>query len=146
MADQNQDISVRVAQYRQIRDKIAEIKEELSKPKAALEQLGGILDAFLIRTGQESAKTSAGTFFRSTRFTAAVKDPQAFMDHVIHSNNWDLIGRHANPTAVKGYVEQNKGPVPGVELNAIATLNVRAPTGKAKSKLNETSLGEPNGE
>ena len=136
MTELTEDISVRVKQYRAIRDKIAELKEkhkaELAPAQTALDQLEGILDEFLTRTGQTSAKTPEGTFFRGTRFTATVSDPKAFMDHVIHTNNWDLIERRANATAVKGYMEKNKDLVPGVNLNAIASVNVRAPTVKAK--------------
>ena len=133
----DEDISVRVLQYRKVRDKIAEIKErqekELAPAKAVLEQLSGMLDAFLLRTGQTSAATKSGTFFRSTRFTATVNDPQAFMDHVIANQQWDLIERRANSTAVKGFVEDKKHDVPGVTLNAITSVSVRAPTAKAKS-------------
>ena len=138
MPEITDDISVRVLQYRQIRDKIAEIKErhekELAAPKDVLERLGGILDAHLLKTGVESAKTKNGTFFRSTRVTATVQDPQAFMDHVIANQDWDLIERRANATAVRGFIEAKKHPVPGVNLNAITSISVRAPTKKASGE------------
>jgi hypothetical protein len=133
-----EDISIRVGQYRAVRDKIAEIKErheqELAAPKLVLEQLGGVLDAFLIRTGQESAKTALGTFYRTTRVTATVSDPGAFRQHVIDNSDWELLETRASATAVKGFVEKHKHLPPGVNLNQIASIGVRAPTAKGTLK------------
>ena len=140
-----EDISIRVLQFRKIRDKIKEIEErhkaELAPLQEVKERLSGVLDAFLIKTGQESAKTKDGTFFHSTRFTATVSDPGAFMHHVIDNQDWDLIERRASATAVKGFVEKKNHLPPGVNLNTITSVSVRAPTG-GKGKL----TGEQNGE
>jgi hypothetical protein len=142
MTEATEDISVRVLQYRQIRDAITALKDrhekELEKPKAVLEQLGGILDAHLLKNGEESVKTKNGTFFRSTRFTATVNDGAAFMQHIIDNQLWDLIERRANATAVRGFAETHKHLPPGVNLNSITSVNVRAPTG-GKGALKDIS-------
>lgn len=133
-----EDISMRVLQYRKVREAIAAIKErhekELAAPKEVLERLGGLLDAFLLKASVETVRTKNGTFFRGTRFTATVQDPAAFMDHVIANQQWDLIERRANSTAVKDFIEKHKHPVPGVNLNSITTVSVRAPTASGKLK------------
>ncbi len=138
MTEATEDISIRVAQYRAVRAKIAEIKErhekELEPAKMVLEQLGGMLDAFLVKTGQTSAKTKEGTFFYGRRVTATVNDPHAFIQHVIDNQLWDMIERRANPKAVEGFTEKHKHLPPGVTLTILTPINVRAPAAKGALK------------
>ena len=129
-------INDRVKQYVFIREQLRAKKEAYEKDIAELVEiqniLTGKLQEFMERNGADSIKTSSGTCYNSTRYTASLQDPQAFMDFVIKTNNFDLLDRKANVTAVKSYVEENDNLPPGVNLSAIKTVGVRAPTRKSK--------------
>ena len=126
------EVELRVKQFVAIRDKIKEIEDrhatELEEPKAIKDLLQGLLMKLLEAVGADSIKTSEGTCFNSTRYTASLADPKAFMDFVIQQSNWDLLDRKANATAVRDYVAENSVLPPGVNLSAIRTVNVRRPT------------------
>ena len=128
-----EDIEKRVAQYVALRDKIhnMELKhaEELKKPQEMLEQLAGIIHKFLDQHKLENLKTSAGTCYISTRWTASVQDPDAFINYVIENKEFDLLERRASATAVKAYVQDHNHLPSGVSLNALASVGVRRPAG-----------------
>lgn len=119
----------RVKQYISVRDMIAEMKE---KHKLELEELietQNLLSAWFIEhleaVGATSVKTDSGTVYSSTTYRANLSDPKAFMDYVIANNQYDLLDRKANVTAVKAHVEATGSLPPGANLNAIRTIGVR---------------------
>lgn len=78
-----------------------------------------------------SAKTEAGTATLSTRYTASLADPDAFMQFVRANDMFELLDRRANATAVKEYVRTNQGRTPpGVNLSALESLSVTKPRKK----------------
>lgn len=118
-----------VTLYVQLRDRIKEIKarheEELKEFVKHLDELNGALQGMLDTAGAKSIKTSGGTVYASTRYTASLNDPKAFMDFVIAQNKFDLLDRKANATAVRDYIEQHQVSPPGVNLSALRTVGVR---------------------
>jgi hypothetical protein len=133
----NEDMEKRVGQYVAVRDEIDALKlkheEELRKPKLILEKLAGIIHKFLDDNNLENLRTSAGSCYISTRWTATVQDPDAFMQFVISSQNFDLLERRAKAEAVKAYVNEHNILPTGVNLNALSSVGVRRPSGKSKS-------------
>jgi hypothetical protein len=133
----SEDMEKRAGQYVMIRDQIRAMeerhKEELKKPRELLEKLAGTIHKFMDEHNLENLKTSAGTCYISTRWTANVQDASAFMDFVIEQKQFDLLERRASATAVKAYVEEHNMLPTGVNLNALSSIGVRRPTGKAKS-------------
>ena len=123
------NISKRVEQYVALRDKIKEIKiqqkEELAPYNVMLDKLGSSCLKFLQDTGQESARTENGTVYITTRGTASLEDAEAFMRHVIGTQEWELLDRRANSTAVKAYIEENGTLPPGVRFSDIIDVGVR---------------------
>jgi hypothetical protein len=119
----------RTGQYVAVRDKIREIeerhKEELKEWKDAIEDLTAWFTQALDKHGAKSVKTTQGTVYQSTRYSASLSDPKAFMDYVIANNAFDLMDRKANSTAVRDFIEQHKSEPPGVRLSAIRTVGVR---------------------
>lgn len=109
-----------------------EIKERHKKELAPYEQtkikLTGIIMELLSGAGLQSAKTTSGTAFFSSRNTASVADGEAFMDFVINTGNYDLLNRSANATAVNDYITEHKVPPPGVNFTVEKTLCVRKGT------------------
>jgi hypothetical protein len=132
-----EDIEKRVEQYVAIRDDIrameAEHEEKVSKRKEILEKLAGIIHRFMEAHKLENLKTAAGTCYISTRWTASVADADAFMRFVIDNEEFDLLERRASATAVRDYVEKHNHLPMGVNLNALSSVGVRRPNGKAKS-------------
>jgi hypothetical protein len=124
----------RVEQYIAVRDKIKEIQDKHSEELAPLIEMQNLLTTwlqdFLSTAGAQSVKTSEGTVYASTRYSASLGDPQAFMDYVIKNSAFDLMDRKANATAVRDFVETHKSLPPGVNLNAIRTIGVRRAGGK----------------
>jgi hypothetical protein len=127
-------VEQRVGEYIACRDKIKELNEahEASiKPLVELQNmLTGWLQSFLEQAGADSIKTQQGTCYSTTRYSASLADPESFMTFVKSTENFDLIDRKANATAVRAYVEEHGQLPPGVNLNAIKTVGVRRASGK----------------
>ncbi len=124
-----EDVNKRVGQYVQVRDALKRLDEEHDakrKPLVELQQiLSGKLQEALTANNATSLKTEAGTCYISTRYTASLADPDAFMTFVISNKDFDLLDRRANATSCKEYTAKHNHPPPGVNLNAISTVGVR---------------------
>lgn len=133
-AETKEKVEKRVKQYIATRDAIKaanEAHEERIKPLVDLQnRLTGWLQNFLEQAGAESIKTSEGTCYTTTRYTASLADPEAFMKYVIGNNAFDLLDRKANVTAVKDYVAEKGTLPPGVNMSSISTVGVRRAAGK----------------
>lgn len=127
-------VEARVKQYIEVRDALKKMDEEHDERKKPLVELQNLLTGwlqdFMETAGAENVKTSHGTCYSSTRYTASLADPQAFMDYVKSSANFDLLDRKANVTAVKEFIAEHNSPPPGVNLSAIKTVGVRRASGK----------------
>jgi hypothetical protein len=124
-----EDMEKRTRQYVELRDMIKREddahKAKMKDAKVTLERLGGIIQKFMAANNLENLKTAAGTCYISTRSTASLADPEAFMKHVIDNRDFDLLDRRANVTAVKDFVKKHKTLPPGCNLNTIETVGVR---------------------
>lgn len=127
-------VDKRVEQYIKVRDalkKMDEEHDERRKPLVELQNLlTGWMQTFMENAGADNIKTSHGTCYSSTRYTASLADPEAFMNYVKSTGNYDLLDRKANVTACRDFVAENNSPPPGVNLSAIKTVGVRRATGK----------------
>jgi len=136
---ENPDVEKWVQQFIGLRDMRKALKEEYEKKDKELRVLmddrAGRLQAFLDKSGVESAKTAQGTVYATTRYTASLADPQAFMDFVIQRERWDLLDRKANATAVRDYVQKESALPPGCNLSALTTVGVRRPGAKKDNGL-----------
>jgi hypothetical protein len=101
--------------------------ERMKERKDQLAKLNSILLTTLNATGQDSAKTKAGTAYRKAWTSATIRDKDAFRRHVIGTEDWDLIDWRANKTAVTKAVEENNQPPPGVDFNKGYDVGVRRP-------------------
>lgn len=123
------DISKRVEQYIQLRDEIKrredEHKEKMKPFKEALEKLNGILLDHLNVINGESVKTGSGTVYRTSKKSASLADPDAFMRFVIGNEAWDLLDRKANVTAIADFIEENQSAPPGVNFSTTFIVGVR---------------------
>lgn len=129
MTTQPIDVDKRVGQYVALRDKIKELddkhKEDMKPYRDMLEQLGNMLLGHLNSTNVESVRAAAGTFFKTTKKTASLEDPEAFMRFVISNQLFDMIDRKANVKAVDDYIQTHKALPPGVKFTERVEVNVR---------------------
>lgn len=127
-------IDHRVEQYIMIRDKLKQMDDEFEAKKAPLVEIQNLLTGwmmdFLQKFNADSVKTAHGTCYSSTRHTASLADPDAFMQYVISHGKFELLDRRANTTAVKDFVEEHKALPPGCNLNSMRTIGVRRPSKK----------------
>jgi len=123
------DFNKRAAQYVHLRDTVKAIKEkhkaELAPYNDAMEKLEALFMQELNNTHQDSAKTASGTVYKTTRKTASLDDPDAFMRFVIGGEYWDLLDRKANATAVEEFLNDNQALPPGVKFTAVEEIGVR---------------------
>lgn len=126
----NTDFEKRVAQYVQLRDKIKELDvahaSKMQPFKDMLEQLGNLLLKGLQDNHMDSAKTAAGTCYRSSRSSATVADAEQFRKFVIDNQQWDMVDMRANVNGVLQHIEANRGHLPpGVNFSTVVTVGVR---------------------
>lgn len=134
------NIQKRAAQYIQLRDKIAEMEKAheatLVPYKSLLQEINTDLLNHLDSQKVEAMKTEVGTVYVYEKSSASVADAEAFMKHVIDNQDWDLIERRANVTAVKAYLDASiekakadpsvqPGLPPGVNLSRFRMVGVR---------------------
>lgn len=125
------DIETRVAQYVKLRDTIkakeAEFKERIRPYKETLEALNSVLLNHLNAIGGNSVNTDAGTVYKTEKTSASLSDPAAFMEYVITNQEFDLLDRKANVTAVEAYIAEHGVQPPGVKYNSVYVAGVRRP-------------------
>lgn len=119
----------RVSQYVQLRAKRDAMKKahaEAIKPfNTALDGLEGILLSMLQDTKQESARTNAGTVYKTVKKSASIADGAAFRRHIIGGELWDLVDWRANAPAIAAYIEDTKEAPPGVNFSTHVEVGVR---------------------
>jgi len=129
MTTQPIDVEKRVGQYITLRDKIKDLDDQHKKSmepyKDMLEQLGNMLLQHLQNVNAESIRSTAGTFFKTTKKTASLEDAEAFMRFVITTQSFDMLDRKANVKAIEDYLDTNKTLPPGVKFTQRVEVNVR---------------------
>ena len=127
-------VSKRIKQYIDIRDAIKAANDKHAAAMKPLlevqEALTGWMQKFLDHSGADSIKTQEGTCYSTTKYTASLADPGAFMEYVITNSAWDLLDRKANVTACKDFVTEKGTLPPGVNMSSISTVGVRRASGK----------------
>lgn len=129
------DIDRRIGQYIEVRDALKRVDEKWEAERKPLveiqEQLSGVIRTFMETNNiTDNLKSKSGTCYLSTRYSASLADPQAFMDYVINNKMFELLDRRANVTAVKDFVQQHNHLPAGCNLSAVQTVGVRRPTAK----------------
>ncbi len=130
MTEQAMTPAAMVAAYIQLRDHIQEAKkafdESLTRPKAAMEKLEGLMLQHLQDTGGESIRTKAGTVYRNTQYSASVDNRDAFLKWIEETGNTEALDVKANKTFVKEFAANSGGDIPpGVKFTQMHTVGVR---------------------
>jgi hypothetical protein len=123
------DAEKRVAQFVALRDEIKRMDDAYAESKRPFLEMKERLEAELLKnlqeTNSEGIRTKAGTVYISTRDSASLEDPEAFMKYVIENNAFDLMDRKANTTAVRDFIEEHHAPPPGAKFSSRQTVGVR---------------------
>jgi hypothetical protein len=123
------DVNVRIAQYVQLRDKIKVLddahKKKMEPFREMLDQLGGLLLVHLQTVGGDSIATPSGTVYKTVKNSASIADGQSFWDFIVANNEFDLLDKKANVSAVQDFIEQHHAPPPGVKFTSVVTVGVR---------------------
>lgn len=119
-----------VAEFVELRDKVRKLdalhNERIKPLKDKLVQLSGDMLELLNKNGVDSMSTAVGTAYKTTRTTASLEDAESFIDFVTETGRIELLDRRANITSVQEYYEECEEYPPGVKINALMTVGVRA--------------------
>lgn len=122
-------ISELVAKYIEVRDKKAEFKADteakLAKYDDALEKMEAALLKAFDAMGVDSTKTEFGTAYTSTRNTASIADPDAFMSFCKENDAWHMLQKRVSLPAVEQYKDEHQDVPPGINWRAERTVNIR---------------------
>jgi hypothetical protein len=96
-----EDIDKRIEQYIQVRDALKRLEEKQELERKPLleiqERLSGMIRVFMESNNiTDNLKSKSGTAILSTRYTASLADPEAFMRFVIDKSRFELLDRRAN--------------------------------------------------
>jgi hypothetical protein len=115
--------------YTAVRKEIDALEAAHKKTKAALTEKLHALESWFTAKAQEdgldSVKTSLGTGYWSTHYTAKVASREDFFTHCRDNDLWDLIESRASKLAVRSFIEANGSPPPGVDFSSIRVFNFR---------------------
>lgn len=120
-----------VGNYIKLRDKKAQIKAEYDAKVDHIDALLGKIEAALLKkfeeTGQESARTEAGTAFKSVKTSCTVADKDAFLAYVRAEEAWELADIRASKTGVAQYRSVHDETPPGLNWREEITVNINRP-------------------
>lgn len=118
-----------IGNYLKLRDAKAELdakhKANIARYTKAMTKIETTLLSEFNETGQESAKTSVGTAYVSTRTSAKVADRDSFLQFVIENDAWDFIENRVNKTAAEEYLAEHEELPAGVDITRSMTVNIR---------------------
>lgn len=105
----------------------SEAKEKLAKIKLAMDTIEAEMLTFLNQSGQESAKTESGTFFKKMGTSAKVVDRDIFLTFVMDHEATNFLENRVNKTAVDEYIAEHGTLPPGIDVTKVVTVSVNRP-------------------
>lgn len=121
-----------ISKIRKVEAKIEKMEaehKEAVKPLNEMAEAGrAVLLKYLNDTGQRGASTTEGGCHKKTKITFQVRDREAFKEHVIGTESWEMIVWRANDAVCEDYVQAHKEAPPGAYRNAMDFLTVTPPS------------------
>ena len=128
----SEDISIDklTATYIKIRDARAKLKADFDKEDADLREQQDMIKRALLEycedEGVESARTAAGTFYRTTRTRYWTSDWQSVYKFVLDNGMPELFEKRLNQGEVRRLLEEDPEAVPpGLNSDTEYVINVR---------------------
>jgi hypothetical protein len=123
------DFNALVQTYVLMRDRKEELKRERAEQDAPINDLMDKIEVKLLgllkESGQDSAKTSSGTAYKSTQSRAKIADWNIFIDYIKKNDAWDLLTKAVAKDAVRARIEDTGEIVPGIDLYSFETVGIR---------------------
>jgi len=108
----------------------SEYKEKLSRVTGVMDDIESEMMTFLSQTGQESAKTASGTFFKKTSTSVKVADWNTIFSFIVDHDLFHMLTQGVNKTAVEQYIEVHGEVPPGVDITRVVTIGVNKPSAR----------------
>jgi hypothetical protein len=124
--------------YVELRDKRNEHEAKRKQFQADMDFLAGFIFEALDKAKQDGFRAGGNVVYKYELHTARCKDPQAFFDYVLETQNFDLIDKRANAKACQEFKDETGAPPIGVELVDILKLGVRPSVAPHRSLTNAT--------
>lgn len=122
-------ISELVQKYVEVRDKKAQMKAEYDAKVAKVDEVLNKIESALLKTfdttGMDSVRTEFGTAYTSTRSTASIADPDAFMTFCKENNAWHMLQKRVAQASVEQYKDEHEALPPGIDWRVERTVNIR---------------------
>lgn len=122
-------LSELVGKYIELRDLRAQTKVEYDAKIAKIDKNLDKIEAHLLKTfdvaGMDSVRTEFGTAYTSTRTTASIADPDAFMTFCKENDAWHMLEKRVSKTAVEQFKAEHEDVPPGINYRAERTVNIR---------------------
>ena len=122
-------LSQMITSYIALRDKKGEIetahKATVKKYDDAMEQIENYLKGLLHTQHLTSLSCDAGVAFIKRKRSATIADTQTFREHVISTQNFDLVDFRAKADIVEDYANEHEGQLPpGVNFRTYDDVQV----------------------
>jgi len=112
-----------------LRQKKSELKKEFDGKAAEIEDAIKLAEAVLLehfqKTGTESARTAAGTAYKSVRRFTSTADWESFLEFVRENEAWDMLTKKPANSAVLEWAEDNGQLPPGINARTEITINIQ---------------------
>jgi hypothetical protein len=122
-------ISELVAKYVELRDKKSQFKAESDAKIAKMDEVLDKIEAALLntfdQTGMDSVRTEFGTAYTSSRNTATIADPDAFMTFVKENEAWHMLQKRCSITGIEQYKSEHEAVPPGINWRSERVVNIR---------------------
>ena len=116
-----------VADYIKLRDKKQALekkqKVEVARYNEVLKALEAAAMEYLNDAGTESARTEAGTAYRSVKISVKLEDGEIFKQFLQDQGMEHMADMRANKPAVVAYLEEVGELPPGISISRFATVN-----------------------
>ena len=126
-----------IEEFIRLRDKKAEVMAKAKDLCAKLDEKMDLLEADIIKmfgeVGVESARTKSGTAYLKTTRSTSVAQWDDFLPWVQTTDNWHMLTRAANKTAVLEFLDEHEELPPGINLYSKLELGVNRPTKTRKA-------------
>ena len=118
-----------VTKYIELRDAKATLaaayKEKVAKLDAVMTTIEGFILESFNEMGIDSAKTAAGTAYKSTRTSATVADWDATLAFIKSKGLWNLLKHDVAKKAVEEFRDAHNDLPPGLNWREEIVINVR---------------------
>jgi hypothetical protein len=119
-----------VAVYIKLRDKKVELQREFSEQEAELDAKMDAIKVALLdhcnSTNTESARTAAGTFYRSVKKRYWTSDWESMNRFIVDNNALDLLEKRLHQSNMRSFLDEHPDKLPpGLNVESEYTITVR---------------------